>query len=368
MNESVIAGHTARRLWRRAAPSIVVSVFYFGFLIYPVLRIRNLILPEPAGTPELLALMVIPILGRLVYEWYQAPWTRWLSALALTWLGISFIAFPLVVCWEFIDLFVRLDDRTAGFTLLLLISATALVAIYNAQMPVVKAVAIPAPESLQGTTFAQISDVHVGSRSGRFLQRVVAKVNASKPDYVLITGDLIDFRDITVAELSSLGDLDAPVYLVIGNHERYVDLAAICKRLSSLGVHVLRNESVNMGEFQLLGIDDNESKSQVYRVLDQLEAEPDKFRILLYHRPDGAVDAAQWGVDLMLCGHTHNGQIVPFNLLVRRFFSRICGLYTVEQLHLYVSAGTGTWGPTLRLGSRCEIGMIRLVQQKRIEK
>ena len=66
------------------------------------------------------------------------------------------------------------------------------------------------------------------------------------------------------------------------------------------------------------------------------------------------------GVDLMLCGHTHNGQIMPFNLLVRRFFPTICGLYNVGGLTLYVSPGSGTWGPVLRLGSRCEISMIHL--------
>jgi len=360
MSDRTATSPVTRSFFRRLTPIVVVSVFYFGMLVYPVLRIRNLILSEPAGTPELLAIMLGPLLGRLLYEWRPATWSRWLSAVALTWLGISFIAFTLVLGWEIIHLFVPLDDRVSGFSLLFLISLLSLVGICNAQLPIVRTVAIPAPAALRGTTFAQISDVHVGSRSGRYLKRVVAKINARKPDYVLITGDLIDFRDITAAELSPLSDLDAPVYLVIGNHERYVDLAAICERLRSLGVHVLRNESLLLGDIQLLGIDDSERKSQVRSVLEQLEPVPDKFRVLLYHRPDGARDAAQWGVDLMLCGHTHNGQIMPFNLLVRRFFPRICGLYTIEQLHLYVSSGTGTWGPILRLGSRSEIGMIRL--------
>ena len=111
---------------------------------------------------------------------------------------------------------------------------------------------------------------------------------------------------------------------------------------------------------QLLGIDDAEPKTQVGKVLPYLTPLPDKFRILLYHRPDGAQDAADWGAHLMLCGHTHNGQIVPFNYLVRRVFPRICGLYDVDALKLYVSPGTGTWGPTLRLGSSSEITLIQL--------
>ena len=94
--------------------------------------------------------------------------------------------------------------------------------------------------------------------------------------------------------------------------------------------------------------------------LSQLTPAPDQFRVLLYHRPDGAEDAARWGAHLMLCGHTHHGQIVPFNWLVKRVFPRIRGAYQVGEMLLYVSPGTGTWGPTLRLGSRSEIGIIEL--------
>ena len=125
-------------------------------------------------------------------------------------------------------------------------------------------------------------------------------------------------------------------------------------------MRVLRNESLEVGPFQLVGIDDAEPKTQVGRMLPYLPALPDRYRILLYHRPDGARDAADWGAHLMLCGHTHNGQIVPFNYIVRRVFPRICGLYRIDGLHLYVSQGTGTWGPILRLGSRCEIGVLHL--------
>ncbi len=339
---------------------MVVGTFYFGVLIYPVLRIRNLLVADAPGTPELLLIMVGPIVGRLVCEWYPSAWSRHLSALALTWLGVCFVAFPFVVCWEFIRLFIELDAQTWGVSLVCLIGVTAIYGLWSAQSLTVKHLNIAAPATLKETTLTQISDVHVGSRSSRFLRRIVSRVNALEPDYVLITGDLIDHRDISSAELSSLAELNAPTYFIIGNHERYVDLAEICERLRSLNVHVLRNDSCDLGDIQLLGIDDAEARSQVASVLQQLEPLADKFRILLYHRPDGAQDAADWGVDLMLCGHTHNGQIMPFNLLVRRFFPTICGLYNVGGLTLYVSPGSGTWGPVLRLGSRCEISMIHL--------
>ena len=97
------------------------------------------------------------------------------------------------------------------------------------------------------------------------------------------------------------------------------------------------------------------------RRLEALKPDPEALPVLLYHRPDGARDAAAWGARLMLCGHTHNGQIVPFNQVVRRVFPLIQGRYQVDGMTLYVSPGTGTWGPVLRLGSRCEITRLRLV-------
>jgi len=349
-----------KRIWRRLTPLLVVSIFYFGVLVYPILRIWMLLVPEPPGTPTLLAFMVGPLLGRLSYEFFPGSLTRWLTALSLTWLGICFLAFLLVISFEILHRLIEVPEFTWGLILATALTGLTGYAFLNAQILTVIKVPIAAPESLHGLRLAQISDVHVGSRSGRFLTRVVARVNAETPDYALITGDLVDFRDISSEELQALESLQAPSYFIIGNHERYVDLDAICERLEGLGINVIRDGIVNLGDLQLIGIDDAEPKTQVGRVLKTLQPEPDAFRILLYHRPDGAEDAAEWGAHLMLCGHTHNGQIVPFNFIVRRIFPRIRGLYSVGGMSLYVSPGTGTWGPLLRLGSRSEISMITL--------
>lgn len=90
-------------------------------------------------------------------------------------------------------------------------------------------------------------------------------------------------------------------------------------------------------------------------MLPALPQDPSRYQVLLYHRPDGLEAAAAANIDLMLCGHTHNGQIVPFNFLVRRVFPRIVGLHDLGGTRLYVSPGTGTWGPVMRLGTRSEI-------------
>ena len=207
----------------------------------------------------------------------------------------------------------------------------------------------------------QISDVHVGSRSATFLKKIVDTINAQHPDIVLITGDFLDSGRVGPNDIAALKDLQAPVYLSIGNHERYAGLDRAVPLLEGAGVIVLRNRSVSLDGLQLIGIDDAEDKDQVRRELANIELEPACFKVLLYHRPLGWDAAVDSGIDLMLCGHTHNGQIFPFNWLVRQQFRIIRGLHSRGNCRLYVSPGTGTWGPAMRLGSRNEITCIDLI-------
>ncbi|MFM8354827.1 MAG: metallophosphoesterase [Gammaproteobacteria bacterium] len=374
---------------RWVLPVVIVSALYFGLIIYPPLRIIGLLLPDwQPGTPMLMTLLVGPLALRVAAELLSrrtqrpavAAAGRACAALVMTGFGIGFMTFPMVITWELLNLVHPLPAQTSGLALAGLASLLGIYAFVNAQRLTVRAhtlrVPASAPRQAAGIRLVQISDVHVGSRTPAFLARVVRRVNQLDADVVLITGDLIDFAGIGEAALASLGTLRAPVFFAIGNHERYVDLEAICARLTRVGVRVLRNEAMVAGHLQLIGIDDAEPKTQVGRVLPYLEPAPDRYRILLYHRPDGATDAAAWGVHLMLCGHTHNGQIVPFNFLVKRVFPHICGLYDVDpqrvtrtgitavgeqvETTLHVSPGTGTWGPILRLGSRAEITHITL--------
>ncbi len=351
-----------RRGYRRAAPAVVFALIYFGVLVYPAVRIIGLAFPSwQPGTLALLALMAGPALGRLACERLPSRLARPLSALIMTWLGVTFLAFCLVLPWELLHAVLPLPARASGLALLTITGALTVAGVVNAHRLHLKTLEIQSPDAVKGLTLVQLTDVHVGSRGGGLLRRAVRLANRANPDYVLITGDLVDFRHVGADELAALAELDAPAFFIIGNHERYVDCDAICARLEGLGVTVLRNRTVRAGALQIVGIDDAEPKNQLRRILDTLQPAPDAYRVLLYHRPDGVRDAARWGAHLMLCGHTHNGQLAPFNFVVRRVFPRIHGLYEVEGLNLYVSPGTGTWGPVMRLGSRCEVTAIRLV-------
>ena len=354
------------RLGRYVTRTAAVVVLYFGILVYPVVRLIGLLMPNwSPNTFELLAIIVGPIVGRVIYERHPSAATRTLAAIALTWLGVCFQLFAMMLVFEILNALMPLPPQGAGIVIATLIAALSVAGFVNAQLLHVERVSIPGTTAgtakVAGHTLVQISDVHIGSRSPRLLKRIVERVNALKPDYVLITGDLIDFAGISRTELAPLGTFDAPAFFAIGNHERYVDLAAIDERMRSLGVFVLRNEAMTHGPFQFIGIDDVDVAARIPAPLARIELSPDHYGVLLYHRPDGFDASAQRGIPLMLAGHTHAGQLIPFNFLVKRVYPRIRGLYELNGSRLYVSPGTGTWGPILRIGSRSEITLLEFV-------
>lgn len=229
------------------------------------------------------------------------------------------------------------------------------------------------PVGMDGVTIVQLSDVHVGLTLGRrFVTRLVQTVNALEPDIVAITGDLVDGSVARLSEsVAPLAALRARfgVFFVTGNHEYYAGAAQWCEHLSGLGVQVLRNERVRIGSgadgFDLAGIDD-ESAHHFHpeHGADLAGAvagrDPTRELVLLAHQPRALELAETVGVGLQLSGHTHGGQIWPFNWLVPLQQPVIAGLQRRGSTQIYVSRGTGYWGPPMRLGSPPEITQIVL--------
>jgi uncharacterized protein len=233
------------------------------------------------------------------------------------------------------------------------------------------------PRALSGFTIAQISDLHVGpSIREREVRRVVEQTNALRPDLVAITGDLVD-GDVAqlrsaVAELTGLRARHGVVF-VTGNHEYYSGAAAWMAELRRLGVRVLSGERIAVGDagasFDLAGVDDW-SVSRGAQLGPALAGrDPDRSLVLLAHQPRGVPEAVRAGVELQVSGHTHGGQLFPFNLLVAAAFPYVRGLYAhaeddgrgaASRGQVYVSRGTGYWGPPMRLGSPPEIAKLVL--------
>lgn len=245
----------------------------------------------------------------------------------------------------------------------------------GAAEPVISEVEVPlgVPAALKGLRIVQVSDIHVGPTIGRgFIERLVARINALEPDVVAITGDLVDG---TVARLghhtAPLGDIESRhgTFFCTGNHEYYSGADAWIAELSRLGVRVLRNERVTLDHdgaaLDLLGIDDWRADRFPGHGADLARAvagrDPQTPSVLLAHQPRAVSEAAELGVDLVLSGHTHGGQIWPLGAFVKLVQPYVRGLHLHrDRTWIYVHPGTGYWGPPMRLNTPAEIAVITL--------
>jgi predicted MPP superfamily phosphohydrolase len=229
------------------------------------------------------------------------------------------------------------------------------------------------PRALDGFRIVQISDVHIGPlRDRRFAADVAARVHELAPDLVAVTGDLVD------GGVGRIGDEVEPfaalrsrhgVYFVTGNHDYYSGAGDWVVRVTALGWRALRNERVTIGSddasFDLAGVDDYHGSLVEPGAGEDLARalagrDPERPVVLLAHDPTTFRRASRHGVDLQLSGHTHGGQIWPFRYIVRIAVPWVAGLYRVGASTLYVSRGTGFWGPPMRLGAPAEITELTL--------
>lgn len=258
-------------------------------------------------------------------------------------------------------------------------SVTGVGVVQAQQLPEVVEVDVPIaglPPEAEGFRIVQISDVHVGPTiKGDFLSAVVDRINELDADLVAVTGDLIDgwveqLRD----EVAALGRIRARhgAFFVTGNHEYYWDGLAWCELVKSFGLTVLVNEhrviDHDGAKLLLAGVPDISAGGMVAaHASDPSQAcagapEGCSAKILLAHQPRSIYAAAKAGYDLMIAGHTHGGQYFPMNLLVYLAQPYVAGLERHEDTWIYVSRGTGYWGPPVRVGAPHEITLLRLVR------
>jgi len=239
--------------------------------------------------------------------------------------------------------------------------------------PRVHAIEVSIPDlhpDLEGFRIAQITDLHVGRDIRRpYVERVVALTKPLKADLIALTGDMVDGSVERLAdEVAPLAELAraSPAFFVLGNHDGYSGAQVWSAHFRKLGFNVLLNTHAMMerkgARIVVAGVLDPTLRPGPRPDVAIANAPAAALRVLLAHNPKSAPDAERVGYDLQLSGHTHGGQFFPWTLVVRRIHGpHHHGLSRRGKMWVYVSPGTGTWGPPVRLGTRPEVTLLRLV-------
>ena len=407
-------------------PSLIV----LGLHLYLWRRlVRDTRLPR---RPRWSASLVLALLGASVPATLAMYWmigrtaSRTMSALAFGWLGIVFYLVAVLLLWDVwqVARYVRkrwggkrgeapaavreVSDAPAGVSPIAVaaraalepretrrvfvaraVAGSALVAaggigafgvrsaLWDITMPEVP-VALPRlPRALDGFTIALMTDVHIGPLlDGRFLRQLAEQTNRAKPDLIAIAGDLVDGSVARigpqVAELRRLNSRYGVAY-VTGNHEYYTGANQWIHFLSELGLHVLLNERISVGDahprgaqFDIAGLPDFRAAHFGHIAADAQAAtlgrDPERELVVLAHQPIQIRQISQIGAGLQLSGHTHGGQLNPFGAVTLVAQPYIAGLHRHQAsgTQVYVSRGTGFWGPPMRVLAPAEITLLRL--------
>ena len=247
--------------------------------------------------------------------------------------------------------------------------------LYNAlSTPEIIEVEIPVAglhPDLDGFRIAQLTDLHADElKSKKYFEAITRAVIGMNPDITVITGDLADGSVETSApRIESLKNLPKDTYFITGNHDYYAGYEEWIKHTASLGFKILLDDFtvIEKGSARILlaGVTDPAARGlfpdrpRGVEVAVQGAPAAD-FRILLAHQPKEIFDAEKFGFDLQISGHTHGGQFFPWNHLIGFFHPYVKGLNKHENMWIYVSQGTGFWGPPIRLGTRTEITLLIL--------
>lgn len=365
-------------------------VFYFvaygGSHLYLLLKLsRGLVLSRSARlylTMPLFLLFIAPIAARMLESAGFEKLPELLSPVGYLWMGLLFLFVTAAAAVDIINAILYLAksrSRALSPASQLLIAAiyTLVTGIYGwheakdirSEKITLRSAKIPA--AIGRIRIVQLSDVHVGQIvSVERVKAILDKVRSASPDIIVATGDLVDGHQRHLTGIDTLFAAINPQlgkYAIMGNHEYYAGATESVNFMKKSGFIPLINENVKIGNFLFItGADDtarkadNSANQLVERKLLDVAGEK-SFRILLKHRPVVA-EASKGRFDLQLSGHVHKGQIFPFNLLTWMSFPVKAGLTRLDKgEYLYVSRGTGVWGPPIRFLAPPEITIIDLL-------
>ncbi len=338
-----------------------------------------------AGFPFVLILTYMLFLR----EKLSKTWDRWLRTVVYFNMGFVSFIFGLMVIREILAFVLKITGRSSTLDIqsqeatLSLLAVAMLVFAYGywnaSQGPRIATVTIPIDDltqELEGFSIAHLSDLHIGSGvDAKFVEKMIELTLSFPADVVVMTGDIADgnFYDYKNAadSFARLAE-KAPVLYVTGNHEYYKDGELWIEYFRQLGLQPLLNQNVGI-EFNkktvlFAGVIDPAAQminsSHKPNIAQSLENAPSAdLKILLAHQPKIATEAAEF-FHLQLSGHTHGGQFFPWTTVIGLFQKFPKGLMKWKQMWIYVNVGTGFWGPRLRVGTRSEITLIKLIKRE----
>jgi predicted MPP superfamily phosphohydrolase len=373
---------------------IVAGIVFLGLLLFTLLgshyylALRLIVEPAWPAFVSSLLLTLLPLgaaamLVRALSRKRPGALPRTLALIAYTWVGVAFHLLIVTAASDLVLSGVELfsqgvpadplgQARGRAAVVIAIAGALSLLALhYGRKPPATRRVEIDLarwPEGLDGFRIVQISDIHIGTiLEDDFAAEVTGRVNALEPDLIAVTGDLVDGRVHRVGhKVEPFRELRARhgIWFVTGNHDFYSGADEWIERILELGWTPLRNHRVTIEvdghRFDLAGVDDRNGAlldpnggEDLERALADRDVE--LTLLLLAHDPGTFKRASRRGVDLQLSGHTHGGQIWPFHWAVRSVIPWVAGLHRTGDSLLYVSRGTGFWGPPMRLGAPAEI-------------
>jgi len=373
--------------------AIYLSI-YGGVHIYGFTKVKQgLVLGLWPGLllAVLIAMMVAaPILVRIAEKFGHNQIAHILAIIGFTWMGFLFVFVSVLFFFDIYRIFLSIGrfvfqtyflsiTPTAGFSCIVsmllacIIMAYGFFEAYNIRLEHVTIITDKLPKDLDRLKIVQISDVHLGVLVGeKRLNRILDKVKTAEPHILVSTGDLVDGHMENPDKLTTmLREIVTPQgkYAVTGNHEYYSGLSRSLDFLKQAGFVTLQREVKTLPNLiHIAGVDDPAGKSQEADdnnseslLLSNLST--NLFTLLLKHQPVIDQNAVNH-FDLQLSGHTHNGQIFPFNLLTRLFYKLHPGLTRLQGgAFAYVSRGSGTWGPPARFLSPPEVALIEIVKK-----
>jgi predicted MPP superfamily phosphohydrolase len=372
---------------------ITFFLAYGGMHLYAFLRARAALhfglFSALAISLFMLAMVLAPLLIRQAEKQGLEQFARMLSVVGYTWLGILFLFSSSSLALDLYRLLIRSAELmrgadyanlkpTAGIMFYLPLVTSLLIGVYGygeARHIRTEQILLTTPkisEAIGRIRIVQISDVHLGLIIGaERLSGILKQVRDAAPDLLVSTGDLVDGQINSMPGLAEMfNEINPPYgkYAITGNHEFYAGLEQALAFTRRAGFRILRNEAVDVnGLLSIAGVDDMAVRPRAV-IADGIEKEVlsqlprTTFTLLLKHRP--LVDRGSAGLfDLQLSGHVHRGQIFPFSILTKLYYPVHAGYSRLDHgSRLYVSRGTGTWGPPIRFLSPPEITVIDLVR------